>query len=53
MLALTFIAAAILGCLPWLAIGKLIGRYLKGNRARAFNYTMAGLLILSVVPILL
>lgn len=53
MLALTFIAAAILGCLPWLAIGKLVGRYLKGNRARAFNYTMAGLLILSVVPILL
>ena len=53
MLALTFVGAAILGCLPWLAVGTLVGRYLKGNRARAFNYAMAGLLIISVVPILL
>ena len=53
MLALTFVGAAILGCLHWLAVGTLVGRYLKGNRARAFNYAMAGLLIISVVPILL
>lgn len=53
LLAVTFIAAATIGCLPWLAIGKLVGRYLKGNRARAFNYAMAALLIISVVPILL
>jgi len=53
MLAITFIAAAILGCLPWLAIGTLVGRYLRGNRARAFNYVMAALLIVSVVPMML
>ena len=53
LLALTFIAAAILGCLPWLAIGTLVGRYMRGNRARAFNYVMAALLIVSVVPMML
>ncbi len=53
LLALTFIGAAILGCLPWLAIGTLVGRYLRGNRARAFNYVMAALLIVSVVPMML
>ncbi|HMB10054.1 LysE family translocator [Saliniramus sp.] len=53
LLAVTFIAAATIGCLPWLAIGTLVGRYLEGTRARIFNYAMAGLLVVSVVPMLL
>jgi threonine/homoserine/homoserine lactone efflux protein len=36
----------------WSGFGTLIGRFLRSPRARtAFNWTMAGLLVLSLIPI--
>ncbi|MHC5656123.1 LysE family translocator [Stappia sp.] len=49
-----FIGAAILGCLPWLAFGAIVGRYLRDPRiARSFNIVMALLLIGSMVLVIL
>ena len=47
-------AAVSLPCLlVWAAMGAGIGRFLESPRARlAFNLTMAGLLVLSLVPVL-
>lgn len=48
--ALVFIAAAVLGCLPWLAFGAAVGRLLQEPRiARAFNIVMAVLLVVSML----
>jgi len=52
-LALVFIAAAVIGCFPWLAAGTLLRRYLWGRTARLFNYVMAGLLLVSLIPVIL
>jgi len=53
VLAFTFIVTSIIGCLPWLAAGALVGRYLTGLRARIFNAVMALLLIVSMLPALI
>lgn len=49
------LAAACLASLAiWAAFGAAIGRCLRNPRARmAFNWSMAGLLVLSLVPVLL
>jgi threonine/homoserine/homoserine lactone efflux protein len=53
MLAATFVVAGLVGCLPWLAAGTLVGRFLKGRRARIFNSAMAVLLVASMMPALI
>ena len=50
MFSATFILAGLIGCLPWLAVGTLVARFLHGTRARVFNITMGVLLLLSVLP---
>jgi threonine/homoserine/homoserine lactone efflux protein len=43
----------LISCVIWAAFGAVIGRFLAEPRARtAFNWTMAGLLVLSLVPVL-
>jgi threonine/homoserine/homoserine lactone efflux protein len=43
----------LLSCVIWAAFGTAIGRFIATPRARAvFNWTMAGLLMLSLVPVL-
>ena len=38
----------------WAGMGTLVQRYLRQPRAiKAFNYTMAALLVLSMIPVLL
>lgn len=45
-------AACLLSCMIWAAFGVAIGRYLSSTRARiAFNWSMAGLLVLSLIPV--
>jgi threonine/homoserine/homoserine lactone efflux protein len=51
--------AAVLGafcwisCVIWAGFGTVLGRFLCNARARrAFNWSMAGLLVLSLVPVL-
>ena len=40
-------------CLPWLAFGALLQRFLRSERAqRIFNVAMGALLAASVIPIL-
>ena len=51
--ASTFVLASFAGCLPWLAAGTLLGRFLHGNRARLFNLAMAALLVMSMIPVVL
>jgi threonine/homoserine/homoserine lactone efflux protein len=49
-----FVVAAFLSVSLWAAFGTLIARFLKSPRAlRAFNLAMAGLLVLSLVPVFL
>ena len=49
-LALTFVAAALPSCLPWLAFGAVLQRTLRSERAaRVFNVAMGVLLAASVV----
>ena len=50
--ALTFVFAGLAGCLPWLAVGTLVGRFVRGRHARVFNCVMGGLLLASIVPAL-
>jgi threonine/homoserine/homoserine lactone efflux protein len=50
--ALTFVLAALPCCLPWLAFGAVVQRYLRSERAvRVFNGAMGALLAASVVLI--
>lgn len=51
--ALTFVFAGLAGCLPWLALGTLAGRYIRGRHARIFNCVMAGVLLASIVPVVI
>jgi len=45
-------AACLAACAVWAAFGVAIGRYLGSARARtAFNWSMAGLLMLSLIPV--
>jgi threonine/homoserine/homoserine lactone efflux protein len=45
-------AACLLSCAIWAGFGVAIGRYLGTARARTmFNRSMAGLLVLSLVPV--
>jgi len=54
VLAAVFILAAIVGCLPWLAFGAVVGRFLHDPRhARLFNVAMALLLVISMVLVVL
>ncbi|MBY6186087.1 LysE family translocator [Marinobacter hydrocarbonoclasticus] len=53
ILAVTFIVTSLIGCFPWLAAGTLVGRYLKGGRARIFNALMATLMLFSMLPALI
>lgn len=48
--AFTFALAGLAGCLPWLMVGTLVRRFVRGRHARIFNCVMAGLLLASVVP---
>lgn len=48
IISAVFVIVALFGCFPWLAMGSFVGRYLTGNRARVFNYTMAGLLVFTM-----
>jgi threonine/homoserine/homoserine lactone efflux protein len=46
-------AACLLSCVIWAGFGTALGRCIATPRARgAFNWTMAGLLVLSLVPVL-
>lgn len=46
-------AFCLLSCVIWAAFGTAIGRFIATPRARAaFNWAMAGLLVLSLVPVL-
>ncbi len=51
--ASTFVIASFAGCLPWLAAGTLVGRFLQGSRVRLFNVVMAALLVVSMIPVML
>jgi threonine/homoserine/homoserine lactone efflux protein len=49
-LAVTFVLAALPSCLPWLAAGALLQRFLRAERSRrAFNLAMGVLLAASAV----
>jgi threonine/homoserine/homoserine lactone efflux protein len=46
-------AFCLLSCVIWAGFGTAIGRFIATQRARAvFNWAMAGLLVLSLVPVL-
>jgi threonine/homoserine/homoserine lactone efflux protein len=48
--ALTFVLASLPSCLPWLAFGAVLQRFLRSERAfRVFNGTMGALLAASVI----
>jgi len=45
-------AFCLLSCVIWAGLGAAIGRFIAKSRARmAFNWSMAGLLVLSLVPV--
>lgn len=49
-LALIFVVAALPSCLPWLAFGAMVHRFLRSERVlRAFNVGMGALLVASVI----
>jgi threonine/homoserine/homoserine lactone efflux protein len=53
LIATVLAAFCLLSCVIWAGFGTIIGRYLVNPRARmAFNWSMAGLLVLSLVPVL-
>jgi threonine/homoserine/homoserine lactone efflux protein len=52
--ALVFFACGVVSSFIWTTFGTVIGRFLSTPaRARAFNWSMAGLIIVSLIPILL
>ncbi len=45
-------AACLMSLIIWAGFGVAIGRFLRSPRARAaFNWSMAGLLVLSLLPV--
>ena len=51
LLVLVFMAVGAASSSTWVAFGQLIRRYLTSPRRQvAFNWTMAALLVLSIVP---
>jgi len=53
LIAFVLAAFCLLSCVVWTSLGTWIGRHLATPRARlAFNWTMAGLLVVSLVPAL-
>jgi threonine/homoserine/homoserine lactone efflux protein len=51
---LTFLLVSLPCCLPWLACGAALQRWLRADRARrAFNFTMAAVLVGSVLLFIL
>jgi threonine/homoserine/homoserine lactone efflux protein len=45
-------AFCLLSCVIWAGFGTAIGRFIAKSRARmAFNWSMAGLLVLSLIPV--
>jgi threonine/homoserine/homoserine lactone efflux protein len=52
VIAAVLAAACLLSCVIWAGFGVVIGRFLANPRAcTAFNWCMAGLLVLSLVPV--
>ncbi|MDA8682967.1 LysE family translocator [Porticoccaceae bacterium] len=52
-IALTFLVAAAISVSLWLVVGHQLKLWLKNNRyQRWFNFTMAGLLIMSILPVI-
>jgi len=52
-IALTFLVAAAISVSLWLIVGYQLKLWLKDNRyQRWFNFTMAGLLIMSILPVI-
>lgn len=52
VIAIALAAFCLLSCVVWTAFGTAIGRYLAKPRARMiFNHAMAGLLVLSLIPV--
>jgi threonine/homoserine/homoserine lactone efflux protein len=46
-------AFCLLSCVIWAGFGTAIGRFIAKSRARmAFNWSMAGLLVLSLIPVI-
>jgi threonine/homoserine/homoserine lactone efflux protein len=53
VIAAVLAAFCLISCVIWAGFGTVIGRLIAGPRARrAFNWSMAGLLVLSLVPVL-
>jgi threonine/homoserine/homoserine lactone efflux protein len=53
VIAVVLAAFCLLSAAAWAGFGTVIGRYLANPRARiAFNWSMAGLLVLSLIPVL-
>jgi threonine/homoserine/homoserine lactone efflux protein len=53
VIAVALAAFCLLSAAAWAGFGTVIGRYLANPRARiAFNWSMAGLLVLSLIPVL-
>jgi threonine/homoserine/homoserine lactone efflux protein len=53
LIAVVLAAACMISCVLWAGFGAAVGRFLARPRARAaFNWSMAGLLVLSLVPVL-
>ena len=52
VIAAVLAAACLISVVIWAGFGTIIGRYLSNPRARmAFNWSMAGLLVLSLIPV--
>lgn len=52
VIAAVLAAACLMSCVIWAGFGAVIGRFLANPRARmAFNWSMAGLLVLSLIPV--
>jgi threonine/homoserine/homoserine lactone efflux protein len=52
VIAVVLAAFCLLSCVVWTAFGTAIGRYLAKPRARTvFNYSMAGMLVVSLIPV--
>jgi len=53
MLVVTFLVVSFPCVAAWLAFGTILKKYLDNERRRKwFNFSMAGLLVLSVVPVI-
>ena len=52
VIAAVLAAFCLLSCVIWTGFGTVIGRFLAGPRVRiAFNWSMGGLLVLSLIPV--